>query len=265
MAQSCNVIHKLIERYDYGGAYDIMLENGLEETDAGKIINSCRYAINFDFKTAKYNLSELNETLLNSEIIVATKKNLDELIKGNPDAIFSELMENIKIQIVNEEFIDFLGRVYRFKEAIYKFIFISSLGDKKKFSFLTDVVLKKNILRILKKKFNIYSGSTIYGISNYINKYQKNEFKYIKVDKILNADKMNEIIELRHNSIIGHGFSGVSVDDIYRAYGNPYNVLDDFEDCMNILDIKIFKYKYGQLNEVLYHLTCDLKEKNEDE
>ncbi len=265
MVESFDVIHKLIERYDYGGAYDLLIEEGLEETDAEKIINSCRYATNFDFKTSRYHLNELDEDVDKLEIIQKTKKNLDELIKGVPDAIFSELMENIKIQIVNEEFIDFLGRVYRFKEALYKYIFISSIDEYRKFSFTSDIVLKKNILRILKKKFKIYNGSTIFGISSYIQKFQKTNHKFQKVDKILNTNKMNEIIELRHNSIIGHGFAGVSIDDIYKIYGNPYNVLDDFEDCLKILGIKILKYKYGHLNELLYELICDLKESELDE
>ena len=57
MLESNQVINKLIERYDYGGAYDILTHENLEGTSAGKIINSCRYAINFDFKTARYHLN----------------------------------------------------------------------------------------------------------------------------------------------------------------------------------------------------------------
>ncbi|MCD6435681.1 MAG: hypothetical protein J7L15_04775 [Clostridiales bacterium] len=265
MTQSRTVIHKLIERYDYGGAYDLLLDDSREESNAGKIINSCRYGINFDFKTARYHLNILDENVDKLAVIQSTKKNLDELMKGDPSAIFSELLENIKIQIVDEEFIDFLGRVYRFKEAVYKYIFISSLDEHKKFSFLSDMVLKKNVLRILKRKYKIYSGSVIFGISSYIQKYQKTNYKFQQVDKILNADKMNEIIELRHNSIIGHGFEGVSIDDIYKIYGNPYNVLDDFEECLGILGIKVIKYKYGHINELLYKLIYELNESDLNE
>ncbi len=265
MLESNHVINKLIERYDYGGAYDLLTQANLEETAAGKIINSCRYAINFDFKTARYHLNELEESVDKKTIITSVKKNLDELIVGKPNAIFSELLENIKIQIVNEEFIDFLGRVYRFKEAVYKYMFISSTEDQKRFSFLNEKVLKKNLMKVLKKQFKIYNNNTVFGISSYINKYQKSNYKFIEVDKMLNASKMNDLIELRHNSIIGHGFVGVSIDDIYKIYGNPYNVLDDFEECMEMLDIKLFKYKYATLNELIIELIELIEEKNESE
>ena len=110
MTQSRTVIHKLIERYDYGGAYDLLLDDSREESNAGKIINSCRYGINFDFKTARYHLNILDENVDKLAVIQSTKKNLDELMKGDPSAIFSELLENIKIQIVDEEFIDLKKR-----------------------------------------------------------------------------------------------------------------------------------------------------------
>lgn len=265
MLESNHVINKLIERYDYGGAYDLLVHAGYEDTAAGRIINSCRYAINFDFKTAFYHLNELDETVEGEKIIKNVRANLQDLIRGEPGAIFSELLENIKIQIVNEEFIDFLGRVYRFKEAIYKYIFLSSLETGHRFSFANDRVLKKNILKILKKKFHIYSNSTIYGISRYIQKFQHDRYAYIEVDKLLTTQKMHDLIELRHASIIGHGFAGVSIDDIYKIYGNPYHVIDDFEDCLDFLEIKLFKYKYATLNELLIRLIEELEGSETDE
>ncbi len=42
----------------------------------------------------------------------------------------------------------------------------------------------------------------------------------MEVARTLNSDKMTELIELRNNSIVGHGFTGVSIDDIYKVYGN---------------------------------------------
>jgi len=260
MLKSNDVIHKLVDRYDYGGAYDLLIEVNDEDTTAGKIINSCRYAINFDFKTAKYNLNDLDAEVDELKIIKIVKKNLDDLVKGEPGAIFSELLENIKIQIVNEEFIDFLGRVYRFKESLYKYILLESASEKSKIFFINEEASKKNILKILRKKYKIFNNNVIFAVSSYINKYQKTEYKYIKVDKILSSNKMNELIELRHNSIIGHGFTGVSIDDIYKIYGNPYNVIDDFKECLEILGINILNYKYAKINELLFHLIDELEE-----
>jgi len=251
-------IRQLINRYDYGGALDLLKDLDLGETDVAAIVNSCRYAINFDFKTAKHILTDLpDERKKNNEVKVIIK-NLDSLIDGNPDAMFSELMENIKFQIVNEEYIDFLGRVYRFKEAILKYIFVKNHINRSRFSLISIHMEKREILKKLRKKYRIYNSNLMYGITTYIHRYVKNDFKINEVEKKLNSDKMGSLIELRNDSIVGHGFKGVSIDDIYRFYGNPYNVLDDFDDCLKKLDIKLFRYKYSVINEYIEVLLDQL-------
>lgn len=251
MIKSYNVIVKLIDRYDYGGALDILSEQGLEKTDVAILMDSCRYAINFDFKKANRILGDISPRLKDGNAIKKLSKNLRELYEGDPHAIFSELLENIKFQIVNEEFIDFLGRVYRCKEAIFKYIFVKKHLNLNRFSFLIDTMQKRSILKILRKKYKIFNSNLVYAITTYINRNLKNEPKYMEIAKILNSEKMNDLIELRNNSIVGHGFTGVSIDDIYRVYGNPYNVLDDFNECFNKLDISLNRYKYSQINEMI--------------
>lgn len=251
------VIRKLIDRYDYGGALDLLKDKGLEETDVAKLVNSCRYAVNFDFKTAKHILTTISGDKDHPQI-KKTKKNLDQLIDGYPEAIFSELMENIKFQLVNEEYIDFLGRVYRFKEAILKYLFVINHTDKTRFSLNSLHMEKREILKRLRKKYRIYNSNLMYGITTYIHRYLKNEYKFSEVEKILNTEHMGDLIELRNDSIVGHGFKGVSLEDIHRYYGNPYNVLDDFDKCLRKLDIKLERYKYSLINDYIYELLDQL-------
>jgi hypothetical protein len=251
-------IRQLTNRYDYGGALDLLKDLDLGETDVALIINSCRYAVNFDFKTAKFHLSNLPDHRKENSEVKMMIKNLELLIDGNPEAMFSELMENIKFQIVNEEFIDFLGRVYRFKEAILKYLFVKNHIGKNRFSLQTIHMEKREILKKLRKKYRIYNSNLMYGITTYIHRYLKNEYKYSEVEKILNSEHMKALLELRNDSIVGHGFKGVSVDDIYRYYGNPYNVLDDFDKCLKKLDIKLFRYKYSVINEYIESLLDEL-------
>ncbi|MBI9013550.1 MAG: hypothetical protein JEZ08_15055 [Clostridiales bacterium] len=251
-------IRQLINRYDYGGALDLLKDLDFGETDAAALVNSCRYAVNFDFKTAKHILTDLPEERKAQSEVKVMIKNLDSLIDGHPDAMFSELMENIKFQIVNEEYIDFLGRVYRFKEAILKYIFVKNHIGKSRFSLISLHMEKREVLKKLRKKYKIYNSNLMFGITTYIHRYLKKEFKYSEIEKILNSDHMNSLIELRNDSIVGHGFKGVSVDDIYRFYGNPYNVLDDFDKCLKKLDIKLFRYKYSIINEYIETLLDEL-------
>lgn len=266
MIRSYDVISKLIDRYDYGGALQIINEIGLHDTDVSILIESCKYAINFDFQTSYKVLDKLSNEKKKINKIIELQLNLKNLIDGRPNDIFAELIENIKFQLVNEEYIDFLGRVYRFKEAIFKYMFVKKHLNLKNFSFLLDVMSKRRILKMLRKKYRIFNSNLIYGITTYINRYLSNEKKYKEIVKLLNSEKMTKLIELRNNSIVGHGFRGVSREEIAKMYGNPYNVLDDFKYCLNLLDIKLVEDKYNKINEFIrqeletYNSGCDSSE-----
>ena len=55
----------------------------------------------------------------------------------------------MKIQIVNEEYIDFLGRLYRLKEALFKYIFISTKESKTYKVLCMDIWYQRKIFYIL--------------------------------------------------------------------------------------------------------------------
>lgn len=254
MFESMQVIRKLIERYDYCGAYEILKDKGMENMDASVIINSCRYAVNFDFFNAKKILKHLSADTLKQPVCVDLLLNLEALNNGQPDVLMSELLENLKFQIVNEEYIDFLGRVYRFKEAIYKFMFIKSQLPDRNFTFQMRFLQKKEILKILRNHYKIFNNNLIFALNSYFRKYDKNTAVVDPIIKLMNSEKMNQLIELRHNSLIGHGFKGVSAEEIQRVYGNPYNVLDDFRTCLISLGIEVQRYKYSIVNKLILEL-----------
>jgi len=260
MIESVLVIQKLIERYDYGGAHEILKEKGMEKTDTAILINSCRYSKNFDFFTARKYLRQLTKDGAQHKTCKALSTNLEALINGDPDALLSELLENLKFQIVNEEYIDFLGRVNRFKEAIYKYMFIKSQLPDRQFTFQMRFLQKKEILKILRNHYKIFNNNLIYALNSYFKKYDQRGETVEPIIKLMNSEKMNQLIDLRNDSLIGHGFSGVSEEEIQRIYGNPYNVLDDFRACLETLGIAIQRYKYANINEtIMVFLANDSK------
>lgn len=254
MIPSKNVIKKLIDRYDYGGAFQVLIEKGMDNADCTKIVNSCRCAVNFDFKNANMVLEELSADVEQSKIIVQMRRELVKLEEGHIEIMFSELLENIKFQIVNEEYIDFLGRVYRFREAIYKYIFVRHHYKQRKFSFHERYMQRKEILRILRKHYKIKSSSLIIGINIYISKYMKKEYKFKNAISVIDSPRMDNLIKLRNSSLVGHGFKGVSLAEIEGHYGDPYAVLDDFDRCLRYLDIDISRFKYSKINEYIFEL-----------
>ncbi|MDU2591940.1 MAG: hypothetical protein E7C86_04900, partial [Paeniclostridium sordellii] len=58
------VICKFLQRYDYDGVLDILIEAGIESGDLYDLLNSCKYATNFDFNTALSIAKNLSEPML---------------------------------------------------------------------------------------------------------------------------------------------------------------------------------------------------------
>ena len=165
-------ISKFLHRYDYDSVIDILEEAGIIDDDLYVLMESCQYAQNFNFKDALNSLKKMSNSMLSRREIQKMITNLENLEKGEPDDVLSELVENMKIQVVNQEYIDFLGRLYRLKEALFKYIFVSTKESKTYTVNMYGYMLsKKNILYTLKKKYNIYNGNLIHGVSQYMNKH----------------------------------------------------------------------------------------------
>jgi len=258
MNLSKNVLERLISRYDYGGVYEVLEEFDLTETDLAVLANSARYAVNFDFKTSSRILYDISDALEEDYLVKDLKNNLQHLIDGEPDELFSELLDSIRFQLKNEEYIDFLGRVYRFREAIFKYIFVRKAINRKSFSLHNRAMEKRNILRILRKKYHIQNGNLVYAIVDYIKKTCKEDYKINEVSKILTNEKLKNLVELRNSSIVGHGFIGVSIDDIYSVYGNPESVIDDFLECLDKLGFVTINDKYKKLNHLMSKLLEEI-------
>ncbi|MGL4911423.1 MAG: hypothetical protein ACRC3Y_03235 [Romboutsia sp.] len=249
------VVSKFLERYDYDAVLDILDEAGIIEGDLYLLMESSKYAVNFDFKKALEYIKKMSEEMLNRREIKRLISNLENLIDGEAEDILSELIENIKIQIVNEEYIDFLGRLYRLKEALFKYIFVSTKESKTyKVSMHGYMLSKKNILYTLKKKYNIYNGNLIHGVSQYMNKHVKKTKRMDKVAEILNSERLENLIKLRNESPVGHGFKGVSKEDIEYIYGNPMEVVQDLVKACELLDMGIKMDKYDNINEMAIHM-----------
>lgn len=249
------LISKFLTRYDYDAVLDVLDEAGVVDGDLYLLMQSCKYASNFDFKKSLDIIDDMSNQIKSRSEIKELMENLKNLIIGEPEDILSELIENIKIQAIRGEYIDYLGRLYRLKEALFKYIFVSSKESKNyKVCMYGYMVSKKNILYTLKKKYNIYNGNLIHGVTNYINRYVKKTKRMDRVVEILNNDRLENLIKLRNESPVGHGFKGVSKEDIEEIYGDPMEVIQDLVKACELLDLGIRMNKYDDINEVAIHL-----------
>ena len=248
-------ISKFLSRYDYDAVIEILEEAGIRDGDVYNLIKSCYFSINFEFKRALLEIEKMENSTQNKREIQKLIKNLKKLEEGKPEEILSELIENIKIQIINEEYIDFLGRLYRLKESLFKYIFVNSKESKNYEILMHSYMLsKKNILYTLKKKYNIYNSNLIHGVTNYINKHVKKTKRMEKVLEILNSDRLENLIKLRNDSPVGHGFRGVSREEIEEIYSDPMQIMQDLVKVCDLLDLEIYTNKYDDINEMIVYM-----------
>ena len=240
------ILLALIQRYDFSGAYKIasIYDEGLAYVH---MLDLMRYSVNFDFKKAHDVLTEHGD-LFPLRLASKLEKNLLDLIYGEPNAIFSELLWNMRFQSVQEEYIDLLGRMYRFNEAFLKYLFLKD--HQGVHTVFDDNFSEGKINRILKKRFNIHHGNVIFAIVNYIYHYSKTPSYKLCADFITDG-KMKALVDLRNASIVGHGFNSVGYDDLLKAYGTSEKLLDDIENIMEKAGLKIDKEKYNVINTYL--------------
>lgn len=258
MSDQRQIIIALLSRYDYGGVYSLLDDLNVADSDFAKLVKSCRQAVNFDFDGAIEAIYEMDKEMLTQTVVVETLASLRDLKEGSVEALFSEMMANIKMQLINDEYIDFLGRIYRFKEAILKYIFIKHDTKRGHLTLNMEMMQKRYQLKRLRSKYKIFNNNICYGITTYFRKYAPDNYQAQQIIKLLNSEKMDVLIELRNDSIVGHGFKGVSRAEIAKAFGNPDLVLEDFQTCLSLLKLKIDNKKYSRLNDYLKTLANDV-------
>ncbi len=239
MVKRLDLLKELLNSYDYNTIYRLRKILNIGD-DTVLLVKFAIDSNNFDFKDANMKIKKI-QTKLPEKI----EKNINDLIKGDPNAVFNELICSLYFQIVKQEYIDFSGRVYRFCESVFKYIFaVNEFGTV---NFYSEQMDKRFLLKILKEKYDIRNNNIIFAVSNFF----KNSVKYQSVINNLNNDKMKGLIELRHNSIVGHGFFSVDYEKIVDVYAAPEKVLKDFERILEGIGIVLFTKKYKIINELI--------------
>ena len=112
----------------------------------------------------------------------------------------------------------------------------------------------KTDLFLFSIQYNIYNSNLIHGVTNYINKHVKKTKRMEKVLEILNSDRLENLIKLRNDSPVGHGFRGVSREEIEEIYSNPMQIMQDLVKVCDLLDLEINTNKYDDINEMIVYM-----------
>lgn len=156
MNNDCEIyaVTRLIHRYDYDGAIEMLDILQQQGTSFYRLVLSCQRAINFNFSEAKRMADPVPEEELSPYPGLSRYiSDLPLLIEGNPPSIFNELLDQLVIQLDREAYTDFLGRVFQLRELLYKYAVIQ-FKLKQEYS-LRDRIYQK---QAFEHQFKLYRG-----------------------------------------------------------------------------------------------------------
>lgn len=241
-------ISKSLARYDYSAIVTLLSGQG----DSGErfcydLADYAKHRLYFDTDRA---LGIIEDTLgrasgQDRQLCESLLKDLDPLRNGEKLALVRELFYNLRVKLIREEYVDFLGRVFRFQEDVLRYIVekeykVTTNLDKKEHryvEFITEIERNdslKNYLvgtRYQGKPLN-YEEPTIPCLTSMIrfltdinddgrgNRMVDDESQIEDYRKILEIfKKASNLSQLRNKSIIAHGYNGVSKEIMKKEYG----------------------------------------------
>lgn len=249
MKSYLDLIQTFVKGYDYNAASKIAKKIGHKKEDYYKLLKVVKSNINFDFENSYMGIKELKDKLKKYDYL---EKNTKNLIYLKPREVFSELIWSLIFQIKAEEYIDFSGRIYRFNESFFKYLFARHYY--KEVAFKNSIMSKKTLHGIL-RELGIKNSNIIFAVVNYFN--QKN--MYEKEINMILTEKMHKLIELRHESIIGHGFESVSRVDIINAYSEPEKIVEELIYILKRVGIHFEENKYNIINDEIIRFLGEIK------
>jgi len=172
---------------------------------------------------------------------------LEKIEQKNYTSMIIELFHNMAIKFLRQEFVDFVGRIYRFKEAVLRYLIELNFGvsteiDKKSgkqdafFQWIENnsdvqqfIISQKTPQGAQVDRLSFGQPLLMTCLKYLIEKESKGVYQ--QTYDIL--QKIDILIVLRNKSIIGHGFDGVSEEIIKARYDG--SVLDDLTTLMKTI------------------------------
>lgn len=268
-----------LERQDFATAHALAVH--IDQAALVHLIASAHYRETFDFERAQHELQQALEAASGNLRGFLTKlrgEMADLVAREDMAVLLRELVANASITFTNGRYADFLGRVFRFQEAALRYIVETkmelptdmSAANKKQNqerylngieanpdlkAFLDGRTINGNPLDhrepntfVMREMLHyLVDGGTRADGKPYL--HSKEQDKYREVKKYLN--KIDGLKTLRNQSIIAHGFAGVSRERLPQFYsGDPASALEDMEKVLKLLGLKVSGEPFGQIAEV---------------
>ncbi|CAB1262768.1 hypothetical protein CLOSBL3_30064 [Clostridiaceae bacterium BL-3] len=212
-------------------------------------------------------------------------KNLEEIYKIKNDRLYAmrELYVNCRIKYIQEQYVDFLLRMFRLEEALLEFTVVKYIlftnNDEYKISDLTKKIKENGYLEDYLNKYYIseengksrtkldWENKSNIKILKAIVEFGIKKNKdlngniLIKDDSILKkvedifalTESLDSLSQLRNKSIGAHGFEGISkekIGDTLKEKCNS-NVDSIFKNIEQIINVKFENSCYDSINNII--------------
>jgi len=248
---------ELLKRHDYAGIINLLENNRIENRKLRLLLEYAHNRLCFNFDTANAKINDFINSLPSVEKGEYEKLKIDFLDKK---VLFNELFQNMAIKWENGEYVDFVGRLYTFREILLQMIFEEETKTKIDWQSKEEgneqftEILKNypDIEQKIRSELKILTGEIIKTTDDALEIcfdyfVRKNGKRWGPIWNIYKNTK--KVVEkLRHYTIVAHGLKGVSKEKIMELYGSEL-VIEDLRKIVNSLssDENIF----DEINTIL--------------
>ena len=156
-------------------------------------------------------------------------------------ALIKELVYNMKLKWDQGAYADFLGRLFRFEEAVLRYTFekefnvSTEIDESKEYPAFKEIIESNNKLKRFLEESGIKSEEpnrrTLFMILTFLKKENPDRTDIKEIQEIIG--KIEKLADLRNKSILGHGFKGISRDRIKEIYRR--DILSDIERVVELM------------------------------
>ncbi|MBI2848721.1 MAG: hypothetical protein HYX88_01125 [Chloroflexi bacterium] len=263
------LIQHHLQASDYSAVAAML--NEAREPELWYLAHYAKHRLHFNADTALKYIDYLEKVTSGQERVFCQelRAQVEEIERGDLLALIREVYFNARIKYRQEEYVDFLGRVFRLQEAVLRYVVERKLAfstalDKKTRTFkaFTEGVESNHVLhKFLEEKS--YEGQrlkwhqvnipTLMAVLEFLllssqepSLSSSEREAYSESYRIFK--KLKKLSELRDQSIIAHGFQGISRKIIAESYGEG-DVIEDLSRVVAVLGIDAANDPFEKIKE----------------
>ncbi|KPL91718.1 hypothetical protein [Herpetosiphon geysericola] len=267
---------QLIRQHNFLGA--ITLLEGSVDKNIIEILWYAKYREDFNFDLAAQIIERIQFHVdgILRDLIRSIQHNAYQINQTDLKFLLVELYYNAQIAYDNGRYADFLGRVFRFQETVLRYVVETSFNISTDYSKAKKAASSTQFTKLLaddpalfehleqatidgnKLDYSHFSVPVLVAMLNFLTKQQAQTYIsqrqagiYIGLREQIN--KLSNLSEMRNQSVIAHGFEGVSKEQILEKLklNQDQTPLDLLRTILAKIEISVPPSPFQQIQAVL--------------